>query len=170
MRNSSISSYFTAVTKLPPDAVALMHGDSAHPDLSGSVRFYQTRAGVLVAAELFGLPFPEGNCMSPAFGFHIHSGASCTGNENDPFAGAGTHYNPNDCLHPYHAGDLPPLFGNRGYAFSMFLTDRFSVKEIIGKTVVIHSSPDDFMTQPAGNSGKKIACGEITSRYSSLSH
>jgi len=40
-------------------------------------------------------------------------------------------------------------------------TDRFSVDEIIGRTVVIHSDPDDFLSQPAGNAGKKIACGEI---------
>ena len=38
-------------------------------------------------------------------------------------------------------------------------TDRFSVDEIIGRTVVIHSGPDDFRTQPAGNAGKTIACG-----------
>lgn len=32
---------------------------------------------------------------------------------------------------------------------------------LIGKTVIIHSSPDDFMTAPSGNAGAKIACGEI---------
>jgi len=63
--------------------------------------------------------------------------------------------------HPHHAGDLPPLFGNNGYALSMFLTTRFSVSEIIGRTVILHSAPDDFTSQPAGNSGVKIACGVI---------
>ena len=38
---------------------------------------------------------------------------------------------------------------------------QFSVDEIIGRTVVIHSDSDDFHTQPAGNAGKKIACGVI---------
>lgn len=56
---------------------------------------------------------------------------------------------------------MPPLFGNDGKAFSAFLTDRFTVKEIVGKTVIIHSSTDDFTTQPSGNSGEMIACGEI---------
>ena len=42
-----------------------------------------------------------------------------------------------------------------------FLTDRFTLKEIIGRTVVIHSMPDDFTSQPSGNSGEKIACGVI---------
>jgi len=45
--------------------------------------------------------------------------------------------------------------------FSMVLTNRFNLSEIIGKTIIIHSSVDDFTTQPAGNSGTKIACGEI---------
>jgi Cu-Zn family superoxide dismutase len=42
-----------------------------------------------------------------------------------------------------------------------FVTNRFTVKEIIGRTIVIHDSPDDFTTQPSGNSGKIIAIGEI---------
>ena len=61
----------------------------------------------------------------------------------------------------YHAGDMPPLFGTDRFAFSAFLTDRFSAEEGIGKTVIIHDSPDDFTTQPSGNSGVKIACGVI---------
>jgi len=56
---------------------------------------------------------------------------------------------------------LIPLFSNSGYAWSSFLTNRFTVDQIIGRTVIIHSDPDDFTTQPSGNSGKKIACGEI---------
>ena len=60
-----------------------------------------------------------------------------------------------------HAGDLPPLFGNHGFAFAVFLTDRFSVREVLGKTVIVHLKPDDFTTQPSGSAGEKIACGEI---------
>ena len=58
---------------------------------------------------------------------------------------------------------MPPLFINDGYAFMIFLTDRFKVDEIIGRTVIIHSMPDDFTTQPSGNSGMKIACGVVES-------
>lgn len=71
------------------------------------------------------------------------------------------HYNPDNCQHLYHAGDMPPLFGVDGSAVLLFLTNRFSVEEIIGRTVIIHARPDDFMTQPSGNSGEKIACGVI---------
>jgi len=56
---------------------------------------------------------------------------------------------------------MPPLFGNNGRAVSIFLTNRFSIEEVIGKAVIIHGSPDDFTTQPSGNAGEKIACGII---------
>lgn len=80
---------------------------------------------------------------------------------DDPFADAMPHYDPNGCEHPHHAGDLPPLFENNGFALSLVLTDRFSVDEVIGRTVIVHADPDDFTTQPSGNSGEKIACGVI---------
>ena len=55
---------------------------------------------------------------------------------DEPFKDAGAHFNPCDCPHPYHKGDLPPLFGANGKAFSMFMTNRFKVCDVIGKTVV----------------------------------
>ena len=41
------------------------------------------------------------------------------------------------------------------------MDDRFTMHEIIGKTMIIHAGPDDFHTQPSGNSGSMIACGKI---------
>ena len=144
-----------------PQAWAKLSGSRAYPNLVGTVYFYQTKCGVLVAAEVSGLPGMTEKGADGVFGFHIHSGSVCSGTQEDPFADVLTHYNPDGFPHPYHPGDLPPLFANHGYAVQVFLTDRFSVCEILGKTVVIHSKPDDFTSQPAGNSGEKIACGEI---------
>jgi len=144
-----------------PHAWAQIRGSTQYPNLHGLVRFFRTNFGTLTETEIRGLPDPENNCQNSVFGFHIHSGSSCTGSEADPFYDTGMHYNPGNCPHSSHAGDLPPLFGNAGYAYSVFLTSRFTVNEIIGKTVVIHLSPDDFTSQPAGNSGQKIACGVI---------
>ena len=150
-----------AILRGLPDAVATVHGSSEYPGISGSVKFYQTAKGVITLAEIFGLPVSEEKCGNDIFAFHIHSGATCTGNTEDEFADAGTHYNPTDCPHPYHAGDMPPLFSADGMAFLAFLSDRFTADEIIGKTVIIHDKPDDFTTQPSGNAGNKIACGKI---------
>lgn len=68
----------------------------------------------------------------------------------------GLPYLPGSCEHFIFAFHI-----HEGYALSIFLTNRFRVEEIIGRTIVIHASPDDFKTQPAGNAGEKIACGVI---------
>lgn len=153
--------YFASVMHRKPHSYAIIRGSDEYPDIRGQVRFFQTKHGTLVAAEVFGLPGKCSCCQDGIFAFHIHEGSLCTGNCQDPFAQTMSHYNPDSCDHPYHAGDLPPLFGNDGYAFSVVLTDRFSACEIIGRTILIHSGPDDFTTQPSGNSGSKIACGVI---------
>ena len=58
-------------------------------------------------------------------------------------------------------GDLPPLIENNGYSYMSVLINKFKIKDIIGKVLIIHDMPDDFSTQPSGNSGTKIACGKI---------
>lgn len=131
-----------------PGALAHIRGEQNN--VLGTVRFYETPQGILVRAEVTGLPSPSG-----IYAFHIHEGGDCTA--------PGTHYNPGGQKHPYHAGDLPPLFSANSRAFSVFLTDRFALRQIIGKTVVLHSGPDDFTTQPSGNPGKILACGQIRS-------
>lgn len=141
------------------DAVAYVEGRGGA--LHGRVTFRQKIQGVLVTVEIYGLPVQSKECGEGVFGFHIHEGAGCGGTEQDPFSESKGHYNPSNCPHPYHAGDLPPLFSDNGYAYLSVMTGRFSVEEIIGKTVIIHDHPDDFTTQPAGNSGRKMACGVI---------
>lgn len=142
------------------DATARIKGSGAFPEINGMVTFRQMPGGVLVSAEVFGLPCArnDGNCV---YGFHIHDGGECSGNASDPFADADGHYNPENVPHPYHSGDLPPLFVNDGYAYMRVFTNRFNVSEIVGKTVIVHDGADDFTSQPAGNSGNKIACGKI---------
>ena len=143
--------------KSKPDALARIVGGTEAPRLAGCVAFYQENGCVLVVARISGLPEKS---ETGFFGFHIHQGEDCSG---AGFPGTGGHYNPTGENHPEHAGDLPPLLRCRGKAYLSFRTNRFSVKDIVGRTVVIHSAPDDFRTQPAGNAGRKIACGVIRS-------
>lgn len=144
-----------------PDATASLKGAPAYPNLTGNVFFYQTARGVYVEADVKGLPVNPNSCRQPIFAFHIHAGDLCSGNADDPFGDAGPHYNPDRCEHPYHAGDLPPLLSANGRAWCAVLTDRFTVREVLGRAVIIHAGIDDFMTQPSGNAGMKIACGII---------
>ena len=149
-----------------PTSEAYIYGSDDYPDINGIIRFYKSRKGTLTAVQIRGLPHDKGACKRRVFGFHIHEGALCSGTWADPFADAGGHFNPNGCLHPKHAGDMPPIFGDsQGYAMMIFYTDRFRPDEIVGRTVIIHDMPDDFHTQPSGNAGTKIACGEIFAKH-----
>lgn len=156
-----LKNIFRIVVQMQPACRAEVRGDSDYPDLEGEVSFYPFWDGTLVVVEIWGLPTMEEKCKEKVFGFHIHEGHSCTGNATDPFSDTGNHFNPDNCEHPQHAGDFPPLFENSGYALTMFYTNRFEPEEVEGRTVVIHGMPDDFHTQPSGDSGMKIACGVI---------
>lgn len=157
-----LKKYSDSVSRAP-SAYAVMRGSEKYSGINGRVTFRRFGRGVLVTAEVRGLPYSDNPCGARVFGFHIHEGDSCTGSVSAPFSDAGAHYNPDGCAHPCHAGDLPPLFGNHGYAYMSVFTDRFSIREIIGRTVIIHDMPDDFTSQPSGNSGSRIACGKIAS-------
>ena len=147
--------------KNKPRAYAEIKGAAAYPKLRGVITFQATTEDVWVTANIAGLPNQSdyGNCG--VFGFHIHSGGSCTGTMENEFENAEGHFNPDGKPHPYHAGDMPPLFACNGLAYLSFLTNRFTIDEIKGRTVIIHQNPDDFTTQPSGNAGKMIACGVI---------
>lgn len=154
--------YFANMMQKKPYAQATISGQTVSP-INGQVNFYPAYQGTLVVAEIYGLPQETvGNPPVGPLGFHIHEGGACeVTSPSEPFKSAGDHYNPTQQPHPMHAGDMPVLFGNKGYAFLAFYTDRFSPQQVVGKTVIIHQSPDDFRTQPAGNSGKRLACGVI---------
>lgn len=141
-----------------PQAVAWVRGNEANPQLSGLVKFYATpHGGVLVEAEIFGLPDIDTPSSTDFYAMHIHENGDCS----DDFAKAGKHYNPTGQPHPYHAGDMLPLMGNRGYARLTFYDKRFTVPEIVGRSVIIHARRDDFTTQPSGDAGEMIGCGVI---------
>ncbi len=131
-----------------PAAVAWVTGNSTYSELSGLVKFYDTPYdGVLVEAEVFGLPNVSTQVSSDFYAMHIHQYGNCSGS----FEKTGSHFNPTNAFHPEHAGDMIPLLGNQGYAWASFYD----------KSVVIHSRRDDFTSQPAGDSGEKIGCGVI---------
>lgn len=136
-------------------AAACIKGGEKYPLITGTAKFYQNIDGTMVEVEVCGLPDrPRG-----VYAMHIHAGESCGGVD---FADSDGHYNPTNQSHPYHSGDLPPLFADGGRAFAVVLSGRFTAEEVIGRTLIIHSGVDDFTSQPAGNSGEKIACGVIT--------
>lgn len=141
-----------------PRAAAFLKGDAANDGLSGTVYFYEVPfGGVLIEAEVFGLP-DEGRLAPPVFyAFHMHENGNCS----DHFSKTGDHYNPAGVPHPKHAGDMLPLRAGDGYAWMSFYDPNLELYDVIGKSMVIHQGADDFTTQPSGNAGKKIGCGVI---------
>jgi len=137
---------------------AEIKGDIEHQALIGKVEFFPWAKGSVVKLEIMGLP--KSNYENNFFAFHIHEKANCE-NPEENFPNTGQHYTKESLIHPNHTGDLPMIYSNNGYSFMLYYTSRFTPQDVVGKSVVIHSGIDDMITQPSGNSGIKIACGEI---------
>ncbi|QVK19127.1 superoxide dismutase family protein [Mycoplasmatota bacterium] len=148
---------------LPNVAVSKVKGGKQYPNIYGEVYFEDVPEGVMVYVYISGLPdYKPGNPQIGPHGFHIHEYEDCTeGEESSPFLAAGEHWNPTNQPHGNHPGDFPVLFSNNGVAYMSFFTNKFTVDQIISKSIIIHENPDDYQSQPAGNAGKRIACGII---------
>ena len=130
----------------------------------GTAELTGSKAGVLVAIEVNGLP------ASQWVAFHVHQTGSCdhtTGHES-----AGGHFNPTDVQHGYeaengpHAGDMPnqyvPADGTlRAQVFNSFVTLKDGNTAVAGKALMIHAKADDYSSQPSGDAGKRLACAVI---------
>ncbi len=104
--------------------------------------------------------------LSPGLhGIHFHAVGACS----PDFAAAGGHHNPLGAQHGSHAGDLPNLVVNesgRGRLNATTDAATLSSSDVglfdgDGTAVIIHANPDDFVTQPTGNSGDRVACGVV---------
>ena len=142
-----------------PYAICYLKGGKDSPKLKGTVEFFPWATGSIIKLEILGLP--TGN-LNNVFGFHIHKEGVCDQDKN--FETSGPHFDIGTHIHPNHTGDLPMIYSNNGYAFMLYYTNRFKPDDIIGKSVIIHRMMDDMMSQPAGNSGERIACGVIIKR------
>ena len=162
--NSRGGAYIGLIGGRRPFARAEISGSIEYPSIKGGVDFYATPVGIVVCAEVSGLPYePDKKCASQIYGLHIHNVGRCTGSSDDPFGDAGEHFDKSGCAHPNDSGDLPPLFGNHGYAWCAVLTDRFSSEDVIGRSVIVHLDGDCFKEDVEASMGKRIACGIIMS-------
>jgi Cu-Zn family superoxide dismutase len=132
----------------------------------GTVRLEQTPKGVLITGELMQLP-PGWHAI------HVHETGRC---EAPSFESAGEHFNPTGQMHGFrnpngpHASDLPNVYVSpTGSARFEFLVTGLSLREGPaamldgdGAAIVLHERADDHITDPAGASGARIACGAIT--------
>ena len=132
----------------------------------GSAVLSERGDGVLITVNVKGLP-------QGLHAVHVHAVGKC---EGPAFTSAGGHFNPLSKKHGLknpdgpHAGDLPDMFVNKdgmgryeALMESMTLgAGGTSVFDADGSAIVVHATADDNVTDPAGNSGDRIACGVIT--------
>ncbi|MDQ2961764.1 MAG: superoxide dismutase family protein [Pseudomonadota bacterium] len=170
MRHSAagplLSAFFAACL-----AAAQAHAQTATATLAptagnttaGTVTFTQQGDKVMINAKVSGLA-PGGH------GFHVHEKGDCSASDG---MSAGGHFNPTGKPHgdpnspDHHAGDMPMLqadaSGNAAISAELgVMTVGSGVADIVGKSVIVHKDPDDFKTQPTGNSGARVACGVIS--------
>lgn len=146
----------------PPYVVATLRptlGNTA----AGTVWFVRDGTGLRVVGRISGLK------PNRQHGFHVHERGDCSSVDG---TSAGGHFNPTAQPHgapgaAHHAGDLPALTADAAGNASFDVRTTGSVltgdaPDIAGKALIVHADPDDYSTQPTGNSGSRIACGVIS--------
>ena len=133
--------------------------------VSGVIQFFpQTDGSVRVQGSVSGL------APNTEHGFHIHEKGDCS--SGDGLSALG-HFNPAQQAHgkagstgAHHVGDLPSLVADtQGVAKVDFVSRAFTLDResngVLGRSLIVHNDPDDYTTQPTGNSGARLACAVI---------
>ena len=144
-------------------ATAQLTPTSGHT-ASGTLALAAEGDSVRLTGTLQGLP------PNSEFGFHIHEKGDCSAPDA---SSAGGHFNPTNAQHgnpqgaAHHAGDMLNAKSDASgaaqvdvVATGVSLTSG-QPNDVHGKAVVLHEKADDYASQPAGNSGARIACGVI---------
>jgi len=156
----------------PTTALAVLR--SADGREAGRVLLTQTQAGVRLQADVNGLTPGQ-------HGFHIHTNGACEPSPDAStgklvtFGAAGSHFDPHATKHhgapgdvptQSHAGELPNLQADaNGRATLQYIHAHVTLLpgdgSVLGRSLVVHADPDDYTTNPAGNSGARVLCGRI---------
>lgn len=152
-----------AAAPAAPAGVTIAMRDAAGRDL-GSLMVMEAGGGLSLHGTLRGLPPGE-------HAIHLHTVGQCAA----PFETAGGHWNPTSKKHGSqnpagpHLGDMPNFTVAADSTASVnvstaggTLRGADALLDTDGASAVIHAGPDDLKTDPAGNSGAKIACGVVT--------
>ncbi len=144
----------------PPSVATAVLEPRSGSTVSGSARITPTPGGVAVLIEVK-------NATTPGqHGVHIHEKGDCA----DPAAmNAGAHFNPTHAAHHggsstpvRHAGDLGNInVDASGRGLLVVTVSDLSMENVVGRAVIVHEKVDDLQTDPAGNSGARVACGVI---------
>ncbi len=144
------------IRDVPPKLIITSEVIGASGDPLGKATLSQEADGTRVHLELRGLPPGQ-------YGVHLHAIGKC---DAPGFTTAGGHFNPGMKQHGRmnpageHAGDLPNIvFGDDSKGVLDAVQSGLRLAD--GASIVVHAGPDDYKTDPSGNSGARIACGVL---------
>ncbi|MBS1190588.1 MAG: Copper/Zinc superoxide dismutase [Rhodocyclaceae bacterium] len=162
---AAFAALLSACATTPPGGVSAKLEPRSGSAVTGTVTFTPVGENTRVQADVRGLTPGE-------HGFHVHEAGDCSAPDASSAKG---HFNPAGKAHghytaaDHHAGDIPNLIADKnGNARYDMEVPRLHLATgpvgIIGRSIVVHADPDDYKSQPAGNSGKRVACGVIVKR------
>ncbi len=148
-----------------PKTVSVIMEPKSNSKAEGEAYFSEQNGVVTFEAKFTGL-------KPGTHAIHLHEKADCSAADA---SSAGGHWNPTHQKHGkwgdkdgYHKGDIGNLEADaNGNASITMQTDEWCIgcgdenKDILGKALIIHESPDDFVSQPTGNAGGRVACGGV---------
>lgn len=135
--------------------------------VSGRITLMPMSDGVHLTGEVGGLP------ANSTHGFHVHEKGDCSAADA---SSAGPHFNPAGTAHgranagAHHAGDMDNIVANAEGVAKVNVHVRGvtlgggAANDIANRALVVHASPDDYSSQPAGNAGARVACGVIAAQ------
>ncbi len=146
-----------------PGAHATLEARSGS-NVAGTLQLSYMEGGVHVSGMVSGL------APNSDHGFHIHEKGDCSAADA---SSAGGHFNPGGEPHgkvgtaPHHLGDQMNIHADANgnavvdahFAGTSLGTGQDG--DVMGRALVVHADPDDYTSQPAGNAGKRVACGVI---------
>src|SRR5438045_3020443 len=169
MRTAAILSAVTLAGSLAyaqgPAATASATINDAMGKTIGTATLRESSSGVLIKVDFAGAP-------SGTHALHVHTTGKC---DAPMFMTAGGHFAPGMTKHGLfaaggpHAGDLPNIYVPADGKLSMEILESNvtlaagprSLLDADGSAIVLHAMADDYMTDPAGNAGGRIACGVV---------
>ena len=153
-------------TSAKPTAMASLTGTYPDTTVNGTVKFEQESDGEVEMELEINMPSKANQTVA----VHIHEHGNC----GDTAHHAGGHWNPTNAQHgkwgsaSYHAGDIGNVTldasgkGKLELETSLWSIGGDAQKNILDKTIIVHGGTDDYTSQPADNSGTRLACGVIT--------
>ena len=137
---------------------------TAGNNVAGTLTLTAVPGGVRLQGHVTGL------APGSTHGFHIHERGDCSAPDA---SSAGPHFNPTGSAHGdpagmiHHAGDIANQVADAQGALDVDVVvhgvslDTGAADDVLGRAVIVHRDSDDYLTQPSGNSGPRLACGAI---------